>query len=220
MMAGSSGEEERWQPGQTVVVQEVWRGKLWSARPMTVVEDRGDSVVLWYPKGTKFQVATTPQSRIRAATRLERFAANLSLCDWAMAEFKCDVSCLWLCEIGVVRHAVWVSWHDDGAFMGWYVNLQEPFQRNRMGLQAMDMMLDITVQLDRQWHWKDEDEFTMLIEQRLIDPATAQAIRDDAAKVIGDIEANRTPFCEPWPEWKPDPSWSVPVLPAGWDNNP
>jgi hypothetical protein len=208
---------DRWQAGETVIVQEVWRGKLWSARPMAVVEDRGDFVALWYPKGTKFRVATTPPSRQRAPARLERFAANLSLCDWALAWFECDVSCLWLCDMEAAHHSIWCSWRDDGSHMGWYVNMQEPFRRTKRGLQSMDLMLDIIVSPDGTWSWKDEDEFQMLIDQGLIDAAKAQAVRDDATRMIQDLAMNLAPFCDPWPDWRPDPYWRLPELPAGWN---
>ncbi len=51
---------ERWPTGSTIVVQEVWRGRLWSARPLTVVEDERDRLVLWCPRGTRWRTATTP----------------------------------------------------------------------------------------------------------------------------------------------------------------
>lgn len=41
-----------WRPGDTIVHQEFWRGRLWAARPLTVVEDSGDRLVLWIPEGT------------------------------------------------------------------------------------------------------------------------------------------------------------------------
>ena len=35
-----------WSLGETVVVQEVWRDRVWAARPMTVVNDEEDFVVI------------------------------------------------------------------------------------------------------------------------------------------------------------------------------
>jgi hypothetical protein len=31
------------------------------------------------------------------------------------------------------------------------------------------------------------------------------------------IESWDAPFREGWEEWRPDPSWTVPVLPVDWD---
>ena len=46
---------------------------------------------------------------------------------------------------------------DDGAERGWYINLQEPFRRNERRFHYMDLMLDVVVDVERRWRWKDED---------------------------------------------------------------
>ncbi len=211
-MANAGG----WQSGATVVVQEVWHGRLWSARPMRVIEDQGTSLVLWCPKGTRWKTATTPPTRPRAATRAERFVAALTLDDWVLRDAVWDVSKLVLVRTGD-WHAVWVSWRDSGEDWGWYINLQRPFLRTEQGLQTMDLMLDILVERDRSWRWKDEDEFDALVTASLIDAAEAAQVRDAGRHVIRDIEANAPPFSEPWHSWRPDPGWPLPELPQGWD---
>lgn len=206
----------RWSIGTTVVQQEVWRGRLWSARPMTVVEDRGDFVALWCPAGTRWKTATTPPSRPRAPTRAERFVLSLTRGDWVLGDFIWGVSTLTLLQ-GGDWHAVWVSWREGGEWWGWYVNLQRPFHRTRQGFQTMDLMLDITVAPDRQWHWKDEDEFAALVAAGLIDTTEEARVRDEARRVIRRVAANTPPFNKRWHDWRPDPSWPLPQLPAGWD---
>ncbi len=209
-------EAGRWEAGTTVVLQEVWRGRLWSARPLRVIEDRGDFVVLWCPRGTEWKTATTPPTRPRAPTRAERFVLSLTRCDWVLGDFNWEVSTLVLARAGD-WHAVWVSWRDSGEGWGWYINLQRPFRRTARGLQTMDLMLDILVAPDRQWRWKDEDEFAALVAAGLIDAAEAARVRDAARRAIGGVEANEPPFSERWHDWRPDPSWPLPQLPAGWD---
>ncbi|MBK9208530.1 MAG: DUF402 domain-containing protein [Anaerolineales bacterium] len=42
----------------------------------------------------------------------------------------------------------------------WYVNLQEPVHRTKIGFDTMDNMLDVVISPDMTtWEWKDEDEF-------------------------------------------------------------
>lgn len=208
-------EPARWQIGSTIVLQEVWRGRLWSARPLTVVEDRGDSVALWCPRGTPWKTATTPPTRPRAPTRAERFVASLTRGDWVLGDFTWDVATLAFMRAGD-WHAVWVSWREDGGGWGWYINLQRPFHRTAWGLQTMDLMLDIIVAPDRRWRWKDEDEFDALIAAGLIDAAEAARVREAARHAIGDVETNAPPFNTRWHDWRPDPSWPSPELTAGW----
>jgi hypothetical protein len=39
-LGGSMTANRSWPTGTVIVQQEVWNGRPWSARPMTVVEDR------------------------------------------------------------------------------------------------------------------------------------------------------------------------------------
>lgn len=212
----------RWVSGATVVLQEVWRGRLWSARPMTVVRDDGECVALWCPKGTRWKTATTPPTRPRAPTRAERFVANLTRCDWVLGDFTWGVDALGLmCEGD--WHGIGLLWHDEhhgGSKQrehgGWYINLQEPFRRTARGFQTMDLMLDVVVDPARRYRWKDEDELAALVAAGLIDPATAQRVHEEGRRVIARLERREPPFDDSWTAWRPDPSWSVPVLPAGW----
>ena len=36
-----------WQPGDQIVLREIWRGKVWSGRTCTVVEDGPSRLVLY-----------------------------------------------------------------------------------------------------------------------------------------------------------------------------
>jgi hypothetical protein len=213
----------RWAPGVTVVLQEVWRGRLWSARPVTVAHDDGALVALWCPRGTRWKTATTPPTRRRAATRAARFVASLTLRDWVLGDFTWDVDTLCLVREGD-WHAVRVAWraNPDAAarreHWGWYVNLQEPVRRTARGLQTMDLMLDVVVDRNRQWRWKDEDELEALVTRKLLDPTVAQRVREEALRVVDRVECHEPPFGDAWPAWRPDPSWTPPVLPDGWDH--
>lgn len=43
--------------------------------------------------------------------------------------------------------------------MGWYVNLEAPFVRTAIGVDTSDNNLDVVIDTDFTWEWKDE-EFT------------------------------------------------------------
>jgi predicted RNA-binding protein associated with RNAse of E/G family len=183
---------------------------------MIVAADREERLALWCPKGTIRVVPMTPPSRPRAPTRAERLACCLALGDWVLAEREWDTSTLWLLEPGAA-HAIWVSWRENGEHLGWYVNLQEPFRRSQRRLQTMDHALDVVVEPGGDWRWKDEDELEAMRAHGLIDAGTARAVRAEGERVIRRLEAGEPPFSEPWADWRPDPSWDLPVLPPGWD---
>jgi predicted RNA-binding protein associated with RNAse of E/G family len=207
-----------WAPGDVIVVQELWQGRLWAARPVIVVEDKPRDLVLWCPKGTVRKVPVTPPHRPDSARgRGERMANCLAAEDWALADSVWDVSTLWLLR-DTDWHAVWVSFLPSGEQWGWYVNFQEPSRRTARALQTMDLALDIVVEPDcSSWRWKDEDEFDLFLARGVLSCEVGARVRTEAAAVIERIVRNEAPFESEWPRWKPDPAWGIPALPAGWD---
>lgn len=218
-MPQRSGSVQRpeWSAGEVIVIQDVWRERLWTARSVIVVDDGPDLLVLWSPKGARRKVPVTPPTRTDAANRGERLANSLALGDWILDDNDWDVSNLWLLREGD-WFATWVSFLETGEQWGWYVNFQEPFRRTPHGIQTMDLALDIIAEPDRSaWRWKDEDEFELFRHRGLIDETVARCVLDEADSVIERIARDAPPFNSVWPSWRPDASWPIPELPAGWD---
>jgi predicted RNA-binding protein associated with RNAse of E/G family len=216
-MAGMLGREPRWQPGQTILVQDVWRGLLWTARPLTVVQDHGDFLALWMPEGTVWQGSVSPPTRPRSEERAERVLSSLELCDWVLQERQLGLSLLWLLEADT-GYAVTLSFDEAGDARNryWYVNLQEPFRRTAHGIETMDLMLDVIVRRDGSWSWKDEDEFEGACQRGLVSAEKSLWLREQGLRAIERINANEEPFSDRWRKWRPDPSWHTPVLPDDW----
>jgi hypothetical protein len=203
-------------PVETSVVQEVWRGRVWAARPMRLVRDEGDVAALWFPCGTEWKAPTTPPGRPREDDRGERLAQCALRGDWVFRDAVWDLDTLVLLRKDA-WHALWVTWLPSGEHFGWYVNLQLPFRRTELGFETMDLVLDLIIDPGRSWRWKDEDELETWIARGACAPETADRIRAEGLEVAGRAERDEPPFCEPWPQWRPDPSWEQPELPYGWD---
>lgn len=206
-----------WVPGEVIVHQEIWAGRVWAARPLVVVEDRPDQLLLWIPHGTVRKVPMTPPGRTDPGERTARIIELLEVCDWIHVDHVWDVSSLWILRPGA-WHATWVGWMPTGEHLGWYVNLQRPVRRASLGIEAMDLMLDVVVDPDGAWRWKDEVEFEEILRRGIFDGETGQRVRDEAHRVIRQIEASDGPFGDRWIDWMPDPSWGLPVLRPGWDD--
>lgn len=204
-----------WSPGQTVVHQEIWRGRLWAVRPLIVVDDTTERTLLWMPVGTRRKIPVTPPERADPPDIHARTIESLHRADWVLGEHSWDVSSLWILRPDD-WHSTWVSWRPDGSHLGWYVNLEMPMRRTPIGFEAMDLMLDVVVEPDLSWSWKDRDEFDEIVARGIFEPSIARRVSDEAVAVIDDIERRRPPFDGPWPSWRPDPSWRVPSLPDGW----
>jgi hypothetical protein len=204
-----------WTRGQTIVVQEVWQGKLWAARPVVVAEDRGDFLALWFPRGTNWKAPTSDPRRPWKEDRGERLAECAVRGEWVFRDGEWDVDTLWLLEADA-GYAIWVSWLEGWRPWGWYVNLQEPFRRAGDALQTMDRMLDVIVEPDRTWRWKDEDELETFVRRGAFDRELARQVRADGLQAFRRAEANEPPFSEPWHDWRPDRAWGLPRLPPDW----
>ena len=82
----------------------------------------------------------------------------------------------------------------------------------------MDLALDVLIDPDRTWRWKDEDELATFVTYGAFDAELAARARDEGLRVVEQAKRNEPPFCEPWrEEWRPDQAWRVPELANGWD---
>jgi predicted RNA-binding protein associated with RNAse of E/G family len=107
-------------------------------------------------------------------------------------------------------HDVWLFFDARHAFAGWYVNFQVPVERRHRRLVMCDLELDISVEPDRRWRWKDRDEYRELVERGLVTAAEADAVAADAERVVARIERGHAPFDDSLTGWRPDPAWARP----------
>jgi hypothetical protein len=101
-----------------------------------------------------------------------------------------------------------------GRFKCYYVNLQAPGRRTPIGLDSLDQVLDVVIQPDGSWRWKDEDELAFAVGLGVFSPDEAAQIRREGELVIASL-----PELLPtgWEDWQPDPDWLPVPLPPGWD---
>jgi len=191
-------------------MREMWGPRVWAARPMTVVRDDDDLIAVYMAIGTPWKRPVAPDGAI----------LRMPWRDWTLAD---DVwvrrSFLHLVRPGDA-HASMVAFDDEAAFAGWYINLQEPLRRTRVGFDYMDQMLDIEVDQDLSWRLKDEAELQEEVDRGLISPYEADVVRREAGRVIEQIERRASPFADGWERWRPDPAWPVPGFLPTWDSEP
>jgi hypothetical protein len=180
-----------------VVVLEARRngGPVRWAFPHYVVEDRGDRVALYLPIGTEGLVPADRDAVLRGDPPVPHVWHSLHV--------------LRLIRPGA-WHDVWRCFESDGSFAGWYVNFQVPLKRQGQRLVMCDLELDIWVEPDRSWRWKDRDEYRDLIERGWVTADEAAAVAADAERVVARIEAGDPPFDDERADWRPDPAWSRP----------
>jgi len=198
-------------PGQTIILREIWRGRVWSARPEIVVQDKYNLLALYMPPGTIWkQTRTLDGKRVTTENRAQ---SKFLLRD----EKWRDYYSLRL-TIPLANYSVLIFWNvSDITLDVYYINLEDPFRRTVMGFDYLDQMLDVIIKPDlSSWYWKDEDELEEAITLGLVSQKRAVALRAEGEKAARWIQSGKSPFNE-WINWKPDSSWAVPVLPEGWD---
>jgi uncharacterized protein DUF402 len=120
---------------------------------------------------------------------------------------------VWLMPFGVA-HAIGLFWdHASDTFLGHYINLQAPLRRTPIGFDSCDHVLDIVVDPDGAWHWKDEAELGEAVELGIFDAREAAEIRAEGERVIAQL-----PRLLPtgWERWRPNPAFPQLTLPADW----
>jgi hypothetical protein len=194
-------------PGTSIALREVWRGRVFEARPTLVVQDDPEQTMLLLPGGVRCGLPIGADGReLRLPDgewRLElRPRGDRPILSFAWPGTPYSVL-LWTAEVD--RRV-------------WYVNLQDPLIRTTIGFDTVDHALDAVVELDRSsWRWKDEDELAEAVNDGLFTPAEAAGFRAWGERAVERILSREPPFDRNWDGWRPDPGWAVAELPEGWD---
>lgn len=202
-----------------VILRRSRRGLVvtWVQAARVVVDDES-GLLLWLPEGSGFGRRVDDQGR---ATREEPIDV-VSARALAAGRWKDNSVLIW--NPAGAAHSLWWFFHAK-RFTGWYVNLEIRGARwgdgPCCGIDVADMALDVVVDPDRSWHWKDEEDFAAFTDAPGYWTAEqAVAARAEGHRVIALAEEGRFPFDGTYRNFVPDPTWSVPELPMGWDNPP
>ena len=188
----------------TALLRFLYRGRPRFVMPHVLVEETAELAVLYVAPGTRGR---------RPERSFLEDPSQLGTLHWGHVEHLWTGShALRLLRPGAA-HCLYLFWAEaDWAFQGWYVNLQTPYARSPLGFDTRDHALDIVVDADGRWRWKDEDDLEFATRVGAFTAAEAVAIRAEGERVLAEW-----PFPTGWEEWRPDPSWPLPALPAGWD---
>ena len=129
--------------GSVVGLREIWRGRVWKARPAIVVRDDDEQAVLWTPEGAPMQIADT--------------GSGIPAPAWRLVPFPTGGGALRLHAPGsrLVHVALW----RDRAFDGWKVDVVRPLRRYAAGFEYLDLELDVRVPVTGDATIVDAQEF-------------------------------------------------------------
>ena len=199
----------RFTPGDEIVERGIFFGSVFWARPQRVVSHADGVLATFNPIGTEF-FGVIAKSRETSYEELARGEVTFGRRTWV------DHDVLTLVREGDT-YSIMGFWNEQGRFVAWYANLQDPLRWTSIGYDSRDHALDVVIGEDlASWMWKDEEELEMSVQMGLYTADEAERIRRSGEAVIEMVESRRT-WWDEWRSFTPDPSWPVPRFPEGWD---
>ncbi len=202
-------------PGEVIAWSGIFRERLWHAVPSTVVKDTSQEIVLALMPGTECMVE---ENYARYHKKSEKRRWDYKNEDWMLEKFTWHTNrLLHVIEPEKYYSTVYFWHHESNKFECYYINFQLPFKRTICSIDTLDLDLDIVIHPDFSFEWKDLGDYQRGIETGTILPEWADEIEIAKTEVIDRLEKREYPFDNSWLNWRPDPDWSTPTLPHGWD---
>jgi hypothetical protein len=193
----------RWQQGDQIVRRELCLGRPWLGQAAIVVEDSDELLGLYIAEDSALAY---PDGQWPGGRH-----------PWHGKERWRGHGVLQLQRPGEA-YAVWLFWRGPGRVLAcWYLNLQAPFRRAQRGIDTQDHELDIVIQPNGAWRFKDEERLDPWIELGRWTADEVAAIRAEGDRIAAELEEGRRWWSEEWARWEPDPTWRGGELPLGWD---
>jgi len=197
------------EPGVTLRWNFRFGGQLSCVVPVRVVAHGSDGLWLWLAAGSPLWDAQLPGSRhLRDLDPAERPPGG-----YPLAEGVWHQSSALIFQPDGAGHAVWWLFAPGAGFGGWYVNLEHRVREGE-DIHVNDLELDLTVEPDRSWQWKDEESFAAKTGHPAYWTAEqAAAARAEGRRVAALAEAGAFPFDGTWCDYRPPADWGLPALP-------
>ncbi len=203
-----------WPEGEKILVRNRRLGRISYVFPATVVDDNPDFSALYLAAVTPIKQRVMPDGS--PFTHDIPYAAKHEAPHRIGDGMWKDNSVLMLTRHGE-SHSFWAFWRDaDWKFLGWYVNLQAPLERTPLGFDSSDHDLDITIEPDGSWAWKDLDEFEEARRVGRFTPEEAEEIMGEAGRAVSKIKSRAWPLGSEWGKWRPETEWEIPKMPRNW----
>jgi hypothetical protein len=204
--------------GESCVLRGIVNNQVWLAQSVIVVKDQPGEIVLLLPPGAQcaFPEGYWYWRRNQDHSHLTRWQE--ARCDRiVLREFPWQTNRILMFLEPEKYYSCFLFW--DGAsdqFQGYYINFQLPYHRSHCGFDTLDLDLDIVIDPQYHWEWKDVDEYQDGIREGGIQAEWVKGIEQSYEEVFERIRLRSYPLDGSWLQWRPDPHWALPDLPDGW----
>ena len=203
-----------WRSGDVIVWRGVFRNQVWHAQPVIVVKDTPEELCVTLLPGTE---CVAPEGYLDGKDSAKR-RWSFKDKDWKLENYAWRTNRLLILLEPNTYYSTMFFWRaDSNDFLLYYINFQLPFQRSHCGIDTLDLDLDLIINPDFSFRWKDEDDYQKAIDHEVIMPEWTQAIEIAKKEIFYKLEKRQYPYDGSWLNWMPDPDWLPPKLPKNWD---
>ncbi len=206
-----------WKAGDHILLRGVYNGSATYMQSARVVQDTPEETALLVWPGAECMVPSGYLHHAHDRSMWDRWAETttntlkLEKYIWHTNRF------LILLEPEKYFSTIYIWEAAKDKFVGYYINFQLPYRRSRLGFDTLDLDLDIVIEPDFQWSWKDMDEYQQGIEAGGIHADWVNEVERAKQEVFTRLEKRGHPFNSDWLNWRPNPNWAAPNLPENWD---
>jgi len=203
-----------WKSGDVIVWRGIYRNQVWHAQPVIVVKDTPEEMCVTLLPGTE---CVAPEGYLDGKDSAKR-RWSFKEKDWKLENYAWRSNRLLILLEPDTYYSTMFFWRaDSNDFLLYYINFQLPFQRSHCGIDTLDLDLDLIINPDFSFRWKDEDDYQKAIDHEVIMPEWTQAIEIAKNEIFNKLEKRQYPYDGSWLNWMPDPNWLPPKLPENWD---
>ena len=210
---------ERWQAGTQILERGIVRNKVWIVRPVTVIEDDPDQLAILLQPGSPCKIPSflmnkkTTRNPAGLSRWEEQDSEEWQLCDWVWQTRRILI----LLRPNKFYAVCWFWLHETNQFEGWYINFQLPYSRTSVGIDTLDLEIDMFILQDFSWQWKDLPEYQSGIERGSISTSIAREVEAARREVEQEIDTTSDFLDMRWQNWQPDPAWTPAKLLPNWN---
>ncbi|MFN8413645.1 MAG: DUF402 domain-containing protein [Anaerolineales bacterium] len=201
------------QVGDHALYQGIYENRVWYAQSVVVVKDTAEETALAvYPDVE----CMAPSGYIRGRQTWNRWQDYLTG-HWDLQPYHWHTNRFLVLLYPEKYYSINLMWnHAENRFLCYYINFQLPFQRTNLGFKTLDLEIDLVINPDFSWHWKDEEDYEEGVRLKIIQSEWVEQIELAKQDVFEKLKQNQYPLNQDWLNWHPDEKWDLPKLPANW----
>jgi len=210
--------KDRWQFGESCAIRGIVNNQVWLAQAVIVVKDELNETILLLTPGAQCAI---PEGLVSWRMHHEfshgsRWQESKSE-NFTLREYIWHTNRLLIFLEPEKYFACCIFWnHTSNQFGCYYINFQLPIHRSRCGFDTLDLDLDIVIDAQYNWKWKDLEEYNAGIKEGGILAEWVEGIESSKNDVFDRIDKRSYPLDGSWLEWQPPKDWIPPKLPKEW----